>query len=94
MIYSERGEYRTVCVTRVGEVREVSRGRARVKFFDGRALEGVDVTMAGAAKGDYVEVFGNLALSVLTKSEARTRRRAWSEVMKGALLAEAEAGLG
>ena len=80
-----------MCVTRVGRAVEVARGRARVKFFDGRALDGVDVTLARAAKGDYVEVFGNLALSVLTESEARVRKRAWDEVRRGARLAEAGA---
>lgn len=81
-----------MCVTRVGKAVRVSGGKATVRFFDGRAMEGVDVSMAKAANGDYVEVFGNLALSVLTASEARTRKRAWSEVRKGALVAAAEAG--
>ena len=80
-----------MCVTRVGKAVEVSGGRARVEFFDGRALDGVDVTVAKAARGDYVEVFGNLALSVLTVSEAKVRRKAWAEVWKGAQVAAAEA---
>lgn len=80
-----------MCVTRVGRALEVSRGKARVEFFDGRSLEVVDVTMAAAARGNYVEVFGNLALSVLTASEARARRRAWAAVRRGEELAKAEA---
>ncbi len=58
----------------------VSKGRARVEFFDGRALDDVDVSVVNATKGEYVEVFGNLALNVLSTSEARTRRKAWDEV--------------
>jgi hydrogenase maturation factor len=79
-----------MCVTRVGRTVEVKKKRATVEFFDGRTLDGVDVSMAKAGKGDYVEVFGNIALSVLTRSEARARKRAWSEVRKGADLAVAE----
>ena len=81
-----------MCVTRVGKVVEVSKGKAEVRFFDGRALGSVDVAMVKAEKGDYVEVFGNLALSLLSGSEARARRKAWSEVRRGAMLAAAEGG--
>jgi len=60
----------------------VSRGRARVEFFDGRSLGDVDVGMVQAKLGAYVEVFGNLALSKLSVSEARARKRAWDEVSR------------
>lgn len=79
-----------MCVTRVGRAVEVARGKATVEFFDGRTVDGVDVSMAKAGEGDYVEVFGNLALSVLTPSEVRARKRAWSEVRKAAELAVSE----
>jgi len=71
-----------MCVTRAGRAVSVSNGRARVEFFDGRALDDVDVSVVNAAKGEFVEVFGNLALSVLSPSEARLRRKAWAEVRK------------
>jgi len=69
-----------VCIARVGRVAQVSDGRARVDFFDGRSLGEVDVTMVKAEPGSYVEVFGNLALSKLSVSEARVRKKAWEEV--------------
>ena len=68
-----------------------SKGRARVEFFDGRALDDVDVTLVGAQKGQFVEVFGNLALSVLSASEARSKKRVWEEVRKATLEIPAEA---
>jgi len=74
-----------MCVTRAGKVVSASKGRARVEFFDGRALDDVDLSVVGAQKGEFVEVFGNLALSVLSASEARSRKRAWDEVRKAAL---------
>ena len=55
-------------------------------FFDGRALEGVDVSMVAAARGDFVEVFGNLALSVITPSDAKKRRAAWKEIREAAIV--------
>ncbi len=73
-----------MCITRVGKTVSVSKGRARVEFFDGRALDDVDVSVVKAGKGEFVEVFGNLALSVLTPSEARVRRKAWGDVRKAA----------
>ena len=69
-----------MCVTRAGKAVTVSEGSARVKFFDGRTLDGVDVSMVRARQGDFVEVFGNLALSILTPAEARSKKRAWAEV--------------
>lgn len=73
-----------MCITRVGKVESVSRGNARVAFFDGRALDGVDVSVVGAKEGVYVEVFGNLALSVIRPVEANQRREAWETVRKAA----------
>jgi len=55
-----------------------------VAFFDGRMLDGVDVSVVGARKGVYVEVFGNLALSLLGKAEAMQRKEAWVTVRKAA----------
>ena len=71
-----------MCITRAGRTVAVSEGRARVEFFDGRTLDGVDVSMVRARRGDFVEVFGNLALSVLTPAEARSKKKAWAEVTK------------
>jgi hydrogenase maturation factor len=71
-----------MCITRAGRAVSVSRGRARVEFFDGRALDGVDVTLVDAKKGQFVEVFGNMALSLLTPAEARSKKQAWAEVAR------------
>ena len=75
-----------MCVTRVGKVKSELKGKASVDFFDGRSLEGVDVSMVGAAPGDYVEVFGNLALSLVTPSDAKKREAAWKEVRRAAII--------
>lgn len=80
-----------MCVTRAGKVVSASSGRARVEFFDGRALDDVDVTVVNAQKGEFVEVFGNLALTVLSASEAREKRKAWYEVRRALTRAESEA---
>ena len=71
-----------MCVTRAGRAVSVSHGRARVEFFDGRALDDVDVTLVDAKKGQFVEVFGNMALSLLTPAEARSKKQAWAEVAR------------
>lgn len=75
-----------MCVTRAGRVVSVSGDRGRVEFFDGRALDGVDLSVVKAGVGDYLEVFGNLAMSTLTPGQARSRRRAWAEVAKAVAL--------
>jgi hydrogenase maturation factor len=74
-----------VCIARVGKVLRVRDGKGRVEFFDGRTLEGVVLSVARAEAGDYVEVFGDLALSVLSPDEARRRRSAWREVRAASL---------
>ena len=75
-----------MCITRVGKVTSSAKGKAKVDFFDGRSLEGVDVSMVGASRGNFVEVFGNFALSVLSPAEAAERREAWKEVRKAAMV--------
>ena len=75
-----------MCITRVGKVTATSHERASVDFFDGRALDRVDVSMVTVKRGDFVEVFGNLALSVLTPSDAKKRRAAWKEVREAAIV--------
>jgi hydrogenase maturation factor len=74
-----------MCVTRVGRVETVSGGKARVVFFDGRTLDGIDMSVVSARRGAYVEVFGNLALSVLGQAEAKQRREAWETIKKAAV---------
>jgi hydrogenase maturation factor len=75
-----------MCITRAGKAVSVSNGRARIEFFDGNALDDVDVSVVSAKKGEFVEVFGNLALSILSESEARARKKAWKEIRKAAAL--------
>ena len=72
-----------MCVTRVGKVLRLEKGHATVRFFDGGSSADVDVSVAGAGAGSYVEVYGNLALSVLTAGQARARREAWKAVRAG-----------
>ena len=76
------GLSRTVCIARVGKVLESAGNKAEVEFFDGRTLGGVDLSVAHAGAGDYVEVFGNLALAVLKPADAKKRKRAWEEVRR------------
>ena len=76
-----------MCITRVGKVTSTSQGRASVDFSDGRALDGVDVSMVATTRGDFVEVFGNLALSVITPSDAKKRLAAWKEIREAAIVA-------
>ena len=68
-----------------------SRGKALVEFFGGRTLSEVDIAMIDAKKGEYVEVFGNMALSVLSGAEARSRKKAWADVANAAQKAITEA---
>ena len=73
-----------MCIARVGKIVGLANGRATVEFFDGRALDEVDLSVVKAKVGSYVEVFGNMALLVLSAAEARSRKRVWSEVKAAA----------
>jgi len=76
-----------VCVTRVGKVISIAGGTAAVRFFDGRENSEVDVSVLKEVEnGSFVEVYGNLALSVLGKAEAKKRLQAWKEVREAAML--------
>ena len=62
-------------------------GKARVEFFGAGDLGDVDVSVVGGvAKGAFVEVFGELALSVLGPAEAKRRKAVWEEVRKAAIM--------
>jgi hydrogenase maturation factor len=80
-----------MCIARVGRVVEASGGKATVEFFDGKTLGGIDVKMAKASQGTYVEVFGDVALSVLSVGEAKVRRRDWAAVRRAASAVVSEA---
>jgi len=71
-----------MCITRVGKVLHIEKNGAMVNFLDGATSQNIDVTVAGAQEGSYVEVFGNLALSVLTPREARARKTVWQSIRK------------
>jgi hydrogenase maturation factor len=75
-----------MCITRVGKVLSASQGKATVDFFDGRTLNDVDVSMVSATRGDFVEVFGNLALSLVSPPDAKKRRAAWKEIREAAIV--------
>ena len=72
-----------MCIVRVGRVLSLEGARAEVQFFDGGLLHDVDVsTLERVSKGEYIEVFSNVALSKLRKSEVRMRREAWRSIMR------------
>jgi hydrogenase maturation factor len=77
-----------MCITRAGRVVDVANGRGKVEFFDGRSLGDVDLSIVEAREGSYVEVFGNMALSVLTPAEARGKKKAWTAVRKAVMKEE------
>lgn len=80
-----------MCIARVGKTLSVSKGKALVEFFDGKRLDGVDVSLVRAEKGEFVEVYGDLALSKIGPGDARRRMAAWKEVKRAALLPPARA---
>lgn len=83
----EEGAGIPMCITKVGKVLSVSNGRAEVEYFGANDLGDVDVSVVrGVAKGAFVEVFGDLALSVLSAAEAKRRKEVWEEVTKAAMM--------
>ena len=82
-----------MCITRVGKVLSVAEGKVEVEFFDGKESGDVDASLLqGVKKGAFVEVFGNLALSLLSVAEAKRRKALWKEVMKAAAVGYAQGG--
>jgi hydrogenase maturation factor len=73
-----------MCITRVGKVVSVDSNKVEIEFFDGKRMKNVDASMVHASKGAMVEVFGNLALSVLTRKEAKRREAAWKSITSAA----------
>lgn len=79
-----------MCVARVGRVVSTGGKKAQIRFFDRRTSSDVDLSVTPARKGAYVEVFGNVAPSVLNRAEARRREAAWQQIKKVAVAARAQ----
>ena len=78
-----------MCITRVGKVLAASGETAKVEFFDRKSHATVDISMVKRARaGAYLEVYGNLALSVLSAAEASRRKAAWREIRKAAMMSD------
>jgi hydrogenase maturation factor len=78
-----------MCISRVGRIIALtSTGKAKVKLVGSEnTLDDVDVSMiASAKKGTFVEIFANLAMGVVTRSEARRRDKLWREITKQSAL--------
>jgi hydrogenase maturation factor len=73
-----------MCIARVGRVIALSKDMARVQFFDNTTLDGVNVSMVKAKQGTYLEVYANVALSVLSTKEAASRKKDWLMIRKAA----------
>jgi hydrogenase maturation factor len=72
-----------MCITRVGKVLSLDKSKATVKLLgDDRILEDIDVSMINARPNSYVEIYANLAVSVLSANEANQRKQAWIEVKR------------
>ncbi len=71
-----------MCISKVGKIKSIKGKQATVSFFDGTLADDVDLSMvmSDAHVGSFIEVFSNIALSNLSKSEARARKEAWLEI--------------
>lgn len=63
-----------MCLTRVGRIVNVDGSRAKISYLDNHETSTVDVSMVGARRGAYVEIFANVAIGRITKKEADQRR--------------------
>jgi len=71
-----------MCATRVGRAISTRGKKARIRFFDGRTSNEVDISVSPARRGSCVETFGNVAPSVLGLTEAKRREAVWQQIKK------------
>ena len=71
-----------MCISRVGKVLSIDKTRAEIQLLgDDRIVEEVDISMIAAKIDSYVEVFANIALSVISTRDAMKRKKMWVAVM-------------
>ncbi len=71
-----------MCISRVGRVLSIREGKARVRLLgDNRIVDSIDVSMINAKAGSFVEVFANIALSIVSAKDAKKREASWLAVM-------------
>lgn len=72
-----------MCITKVAKVLNKNGKRALVIFLGDDVNKDIDISMlSNVRKNSYVEVFSDIALSVLTPKEALARRKLWVELRK------------
>ena len=71
-----------MCISRVGKVLSIDKTRAEIQLLgDDRIVEDIDISMIAAKIDSYVEVFANIALSVISTRDAMKRKKMWVAVM-------------
>jgi hydrogenase maturation factor len=71
-----------MCISRIGKVLSTNEAKAKVQLLgDDRIVDDIDITMISAKIDSYVEVFANIALSVVSPREAMKRKKMWVAVM-------------
>ena len=60
----------------------IREGKARVRLLgDSRIVDSIDVSMINAKVDSFIEVFANIALSIVSARDAKRREEAWLAVM-------------
>ena len=71
-----------MCISGVGKIVSTNKSKAKVQLLgDERIVDDIDISMINAKIDSYVEVFANIAISVITTREALRRKKMWIEVM-------------
>ncbi|HXQ92388.1 MAG TPA: HypC/HybG/HupF family hydrogenase formation chaperone [Nitrososphaerales archaeon] len=71
-----------MCISRIGKVLSTNKTKAKVQLLgDDRIVDDIDITMISAKVDSYIEVFSNIALSVISPREAMKRKKMWVAIM-------------
>jgi len=75
-----------MCITRLGRVLALNGSRVTVEFLDTELIKDIDVSMVkSVARNSFVEVFGDVALCLISPRQVKSRQKLAIEIRKRAV---------
>jgi hydrogenase maturation factor len=86
LLLSEDPGWKKLCITRLGRVLALKGNRATVEFLDTELIKDIDISMVkSVARNSFVEVFGDVALSLISPRQAKSRQKLALEIRNRAV---------
>jgi hydrogenase maturation factor len=86
LLSEDPGWKKKMCITRLGRVLALKENRATIEFLDTQLIKDIDISMVkSVGRNSFVEVFGDVALGLISPRQAKSRQKLAIEIRKRAV---------